>query len=243
MLDKTTIHRLHELCSRLCSTEDRKHAIKIVFAKTPATIRSKECKRQSLINYIKSLTSEQKAAFITERIRNADTRKVVRAQRAMLFHEDLKNSIAGLLEEAQYINPNIHPMFSHYYGWRWGGYDFMKMLKATTCLLVDHETYEVCAKGITLVSELDNPSRLKGRHQSLERALVAFKEKYTSLPVRRDEAKEMVEWVDSEANYMANWVAKSVFLPDPGQLTQVELEKVNQWKTRRVARQIKQQAV
>jgi hypothetical protein len=187
------------------------------------------------------LNPQEQQSQIEQNVEYTRLEKAIRRDNHLRMQQSLRNEIQYTLYDLR-KRQSLRPMFFHYheeqevYDKRTGVYrGEMPVLRATTCLLIDEETQFVIAKGLALVSYLDVPSRLSGRYTALNRAVYALETQSTQEPVTRGEALYIVNALDEEAHYMSNWNSKVVFHPDDGQLTAVELDRLNQWRQTRQA--------
>jgi hypothetical protein len=126
----------------------------------------------------------------------------------------------------------LHPIFSHFFDCPYGMKEY-KSLRATSCVIVNQQG-EAEAKGTSIVSLLDNGSKLEGRYNSLGRALAALLTRSTGDPIVLNMAEENVQSLldGPRVGAMTVWNNKSIWKPNVGELHTVELVKLARHRAR-----------
>ena len=112
---------------------------------------------------------------------DSSLRKKEIADRRKSARSTMKNEIERTIRD---IKGKATVMFTHYYRQSDPG---TKSLIASSCIIMD-EDYRALARGWSLVSKKDNPSKIEGRFISMTRAMAALKSNSNLFPVRRREA-------------------------------------------------------
>lgn len=240
MLTSKSVNHLHQVGALLSTKEEFDQAIQILMAHHPDTKQERLRRRAEEQARYQAMPGKDRLAYEQARIAEAHARKEKRYYEQLAAKEELRGSIADGLEKMR-LSYNCRPMFFHYYentghvgtDKKTGEQYDILALKATSCLLIDKATKEVRSKGIAIVSDLDNPSKLEGRDLALQRALHALDDRSTKDPVNRFDAKWITKFIDKEAAYMGNWTNKIIYHPDQGQLTQLELDRLDKWQSKK----------
>jgi hypothetical protein len=238
MLTTKSVNCLHQVAA-LLSPGEFEQAVQILMSHHPDVRQERLRRRAEQLALYQAMPGAERLAYEKTRIAEAHARK----EKAYFSQVAIKDQIRGeiSIRLADVFAMNYRPMFFHYYEYmgcygvdKKTGIEYrIKTLKATSCLLIDKATTEAHSKGIAIVSDLDNPSKLAGRNLSLDRALTGLEDKATCDPISRWEAKYIAKAIDKEAAYMGNWTNKVVYNPDLGQLTQLEIERLDQWRSKR----------
>jgi hypothetical protein len=238
MLTKATEKCLHQVGALLRDPEEFERAIQILMAHHPSTAQDRLKRRAEQLARFQAMNATERQEYIDDRIELSHQQREKKHYEELAFQQQLSREIEEMLAAASETY-NVRPMFFHYYETKRfvnaitrERYE-MKVLRASTCLLIDNDSTDVHSKGIALVSDLDNPSRLAGRHTALSRAHDALIDGYTQDPINRDDAKRIARSLDKEASYMGNWSNKIIYEPDSGQMTNVELDRLDKWRTKR----------
>jgi hypothetical protein len=227
MLTRLKVRDLHNVAQSLRDPADFREALRVILSHHPRIKERRLQRRTAQVAAFQAMTLDERAAYIEKRkstyaSQRAAVRSATEAQR-----QKEKDLLAKLRQEA--LDRGVTPLFFHYHlemavQGKDGVVRVSKRLFATTCVLVG-EDQEPMAKGVSLVSMWDNPGKLEGRIWAIIRALKAEEEGSTSSPVGRSEARWIADNFRQGAESSA-WANKCVFMPDEGELTQMEIERM-----------------
>jgi len=246
-MEKKVKQTLTQIGRKIETPEELREVVKFLVEKTPRARQRRLSRKVSEVIKFRALgepgvegLSEAQKGFIAERQELAAHRKAVKED---LKTEELNARLQQLTD--QLVEDGLVPVFTHYHSFPFEDNDYYYngkdiKLRATSCVLLElnplydkeeeaEEAGEVSmiGKGLSLVSELDNPTKLEGRVNALERAYEAVIRERTFLPVTRREADEIVRSVtDGLSDSISAWNNKAVFLPNDGNLTFEESYKI-----------------
>jgi hypothetical protein len=180
-----------------------------------------------------AMSLDERAQFMEKRkAEHAHQQETKKATVKQKKQEDIK-FLADL--RTQVLGHGFTPLFFHYHLSYQGENEVQRRLFATSCVLVNKDN-EPIAKGISLVSPSDNPSKMEGRIWSLQRAIEAEFGQDTYYPVSRVEARWITHNFRSSESSAA-WSNKAVYTPGNSELTDIEVDRIN---TRRARTDVKQ---
>lgn len=137
-----------------------------------------------------------------------------------------KEKIQRLVEMVK--QEGLTPMFTHF---KINHTTEQKRLIATACVLLDEDINAV-ARGLTLVSPIDNPNRPEGRYRTLQRA-------YDALMTRDKEEFELTKTLKKLVPTYGDIgvLLKKVYMPTDAQLSNIEETRI----AKKLARAAKKQ--
>jgi hypothetical protein len=233
MLTKRQEQSLHQIAQACKTPEDFKNAFRILVAHNPRV--KEQRKKRNLktktaqVATFRSLNLDERSDYITKRQASYGSKRKQEIEENKRLRRVRLTRFMSLRDVA--VGSELTPLFFHYHVWirmidhQTSTITEHKRLIATSCVLVDKENRPI-AKGSTIVSPRENPNKMEGRIIALERALEAYQGEWTSMPIRRAEAR----WVGTalpEFNSGSAWSNHIINMPDAGELTELEINRID----------------
>jgi hypothetical protein len=235
MLTKRQEQSLHQIAQACKSPEDFKNAFRILVAHNPRVREQKRLRnlrnKTAQVATYRAMNLDERSDYITKRQASYGSKRKQEIEENKQLRRERLHRFMSLRDVA--VGSNLTPLFFHYHVWirridhQTNTVSEHKRLIATSCVLVDKENRPI-AKGSTIVSPRENPNKIEGRIIALDRALDAYQGEWTSMPIRRAEAR----WVGTalpEFNtpHSAAWSNHIIYTPDAGELTELEINRID----------------